>query len=106
MQIYDVKWPLKYFPNIGQEIKSKIELVNIKTPRIKFIAFFKAKVAINAIKEQSIRSNLAAKFEIYPAQISNWKRDFLKNADLTFIALTARVPHYFIAFGWLYPGCG
>lgn len=56
----------------------------MKTPRRKFSASFKAKVAIEAIKEQTSLPDLAAKFEIHPAQISNWKREFLKNADLAF----------------------
>ena len=56
----------------------------MKTPRRKFSASFKAKVAIEAIKEQTSLPDLAAKLEIHPAQISNWKREFLKNADLAF----------------------
>lgn len=56
----------------------------MKTPRRKFSASFKAKVAIEAIKEQTSLPELAAKFEIHPAQISNWKREFLKNANLAF----------------------
>lgn len=56
----------------------------MKTSRRKFSASFKAKVAIEAIKEQTSLPELAAKFELHPAQISNWKREFLKNADLAF----------------------
>lgn len=56
----------------------------MKTPRRKFSASFKAKVAIEAIKEQTSIPELAAKFELHPAQISNWKREFLKNAELAF----------------------
>jgi len=56
----------------------------MKTPRRKFSPSLKAKVAIEVIKEQTSLPELAAKFEIHPAQISNWKREFLKNADLTF----------------------
>ena len=56
----------------------------MKTPRRKFNASFKAKVAIEAIKEQTSLQELAAKFEIHPTQISSWKREFLKNADLAF----------------------
>lgn len=56
----------------------------MKTSRRKFSASFKAKVAIEAIKEQKSLSDLAAKYEIAPAQISNWKREFLKNAELAF----------------------
>ncbi|MGM0934058.1 MAG: transposase [Bacteroidota bacterium] len=56
----------------------------MKTTRRKFSAPFKAKVAIEAIKEQSSLQELAAKFELDPTQISSWKREFLKNADLAF----------------------
>lgn len=56
----------------------------MKKSRRKFSASFKAKVAIEAIKEQSSLPELAAKFELHPTQISNWKREFLKNADLAF----------------------
>ncbi len=56
----------------------------MKATRRKFSASFKAKVAIVAIKEQTSLSELAAKFELHPTQISSWKREFLKNADLAF----------------------
>src|SRR5690606_4395039 len=58
----------------------------MKTPRRKFSASFKAKVAIEAIKEQTSIPELAAKFELHPAQLSTWKREFLKNAELAFEA--------------------
>ncbi|MFT4662557.1 MAG: transposase [Patiriisocius sp.] len=54
-----------------------------KTGR-KFSAFFKAKVAIEAIKERSSLQELASKFELHPNQITSWKREFLENADLAF----------------------
>jgi transposase len=56
----------------------------MKTSRRKFSASFKAKVAIEAIKEQTSLQELATKFELHPTQISSWKREFLKNADLAF----------------------
>lgn len=43
----------------------------MKTSRRKFSASFKAKVSIEAIKEQTSLPDLAAKFELHPAQISN-----------------------------------
>jgi transposase len=48
----------------------------MRTTRIKFSASFKAKVAIEAIKEQTSLPELAAKFELHPTQISSWKREF------------------------------
>ena len=56
----------------------------MKRSRRKFSSSFKAKVAIEAIKEQSSLQELAAKFELHPNQISGWKREFLENADLAF----------------------
>jgi len=43
-----------------------------------------AKVAIEAINEQSILQELAAKFKLHPNQISVWEREFLKNDALVF----------------------
>ncbi len=62
----------------------------MKRTRRKFSASFKAKVAIDAIKEQSSLQELAAKFEIHPNQISSWKREFLDNADLAFRSKTEK----------------
>jgi len=56
----------------------------MKRSRRKFSASFKAKVAIEAIKEQNTVQEIAAKFELHPTQISSWKREFLENAALAF----------------------
>jgi len=56
----------------------------MKKSRRKFSASFKAKVAIEAIKDQKILQELAVKFELHPNQISSWKREFLEHADLAF----------------------
>ena len=56
----------------------------MKKTRRKFSASFKAKVAIEAIKERKSLQELAVKFELHPNQISSWKREFLDNADLAF----------------------
>ncbi len=52
--------------------------------RRKFSAEFKARVALEAIKEQSTLAELAVKYEIHPNQITEWKKIFLANARLTF----------------------
>ena len=54
------------------------------TPRRKFKADFKAKVAIAAIKEQHTIEEICKKFEIHPTQANLWKREFLANAAQLF----------------------
>ena len=56
----------------------------MKKSRRKFTNAFKAKVAIEALKERETLSELAKRFEIHPNQISIWKREFLENAENAF----------------------
>lgn len=56
----------------------------MKRTRRKFTAAFKAKVAIEAIKERESLSELATRFELHPNQITGWKREFLEKANLAF----------------------
>lgn len=49
-----------------------------KTTRRKFTAEFKAKVALEAIKDQQTLSELSRKFEVSPVIISRWKGEFWK----------------------------
>ena len=51
-----------------------------KTTRRKHTAEFKAKVAMEALREQSTLSELSSKYELSQAQISRWKAEFIKNA--------------------------
>lgn len=53
-------------------------------PRRKFSAEFKAKIAIEAIKERSSIEEIARRNELHPNQISVWKKEFLANAALIF----------------------
>jgi transposase-like protein len=56
----------------------------MKKTRRKFTSGFKARVAIEAIKERYTLSELSEKFEIHPTQITKWKKDFLENASSVF----------------------
>ncbi len=52
--------------------------------RRKFTSKFKTKVALEAIKESQSLSDLAMKYELAPAQISRWKKEFLAGAEVVF----------------------
>ena len=52
--------------------------------RRKFTSKFKTKVALEAIKEQKSLAEMAEKFDLHPNQISQWKREFLNNAESVF----------------------
>jgi len=56
----------------------------MKKTRRKFSGSFKAKVAIEAIKEQQTIHELASKYEVQATQINTWKREFLDNAEAAF----------------------
>lgn len=44
-----------------------------KKGRRNFSAAFKAKVAVEALKEQSTLAELASKYEVHSTQITEWK---------------------------------
>lgn len=52
--------------------------------RRKFSAEFKAKVAIEAIKERHTIEEIARKYELHPNQVSTWKKEFLAKAASVF----------------------
>ena len=56
----------------------------IKKTRRKFTAAFKAKVALEALKERETLAALSAKFEVHANQITLWKQEFLANSELVF----------------------
>lgn len=56
----------------------------MKRTRRKFTTAFKTKVVLEALKERSTVQELATKFELHPNQISEWKKEFLANAEKAF----------------------
>ena len=56
----------------------------MRKKRQNYSAEFKAKVAIEALKEQKTIAELAQIYEIHPNQISTWKKEFLENAAKVF----------------------
>ena len=52
----------------------------MKKSRKKYDAKFKAKVAIEALKDRETLSELAAKYEVSPVMISRWKKEFIENS--------------------------
>jgi transposase len=56
----------------------------MKTSRRKFSTAFKTKVVIEALKERETVSELAQKYDLHPNLITNWKREFLANAEKAF----------------------
>ena len=50
----------------------------MKKNRRKFTAAFKAKVAIDALRERDSLADLSARYKILPTVISKWKQEFLE----------------------------
>jgi len=55
-----------------------------KRSRRKFSAEFKAKVALEAIKEVKTLQELSTQFEVHPYLISRWKQEFVQGAAKVF----------------------
>ena len=55
-----------------------------KTTRRKFTPEFKAKVALEALKESSTMGDLAKQYEVSPEMISRWKKELQSNACAAF----------------------
>ncbi len=56
----------------------------MKGKRRKFSASFKAKVALEALKERESLAELSKRFEVHPNMISKWKQEFVENSSLVF----------------------
>ena len=56
----------------------------MKATRRKFSAGFKAKVAIEALKERESFAELSKRFEVHPNMISKWKQEFIEHSAEVF----------------------
>jgi transposase-like protein len=56
----------------------------MKKTRRKFTPEFKARVALEALKERNTLAELAKKYELHPNQISKWKQEFIENSSKAF----------------------
>ena len=56
----------------------------MKGTRKKYDAKFKAKVALEAIKECETLNELAVRYEVSPVMISRWKKEFIENSAAAF----------------------
>ena len=65
----------------------------MRKSRRKFDSAFKAKVAIEALKERQTLSELALKFDLHPNQISLWKQEFIEHSSRVFDEKSKSVAH-------------
>ena len=56
----------------------------MKKKRRKFSGAFKAKVAIETLKERETLAELSKRFEVHPNMISKWKQEFLERSGEIF----------------------
>ena len=56
----------------------------VMSKRRKFTSSFKTKVVLEALKERSTIQELGRKYELHPSQITQWKTQFLSNAEQIF----------------------
>lgn len=52
--------------------------------RKQYSAAFKAKVALEALKEEKSIAQIASDFEIHPTMVNAWKRELLENLPAVF----------------------
>ena len=56
----------------------------MKKSRRKFTSAFKARVAIEALKERESLAELSKRYELHPTMISKWKQEFLEKSSDVF----------------------
>jgi len=61
-----------------------------KTKRKRYSGEFKAKVAREALKEESTIADIATRFSIHPNQVSEWKKQAIEGLAEVFTGKTER----------------
>lgn len=56
----------------------------MKQKRRNFSSAFKARVAIEALKERESLAELSKRFEVHPNMIGKWKQEFLEKSSTVF----------------------
>ena len=56
----------------------------MKKTRRKFSSAFKARVAIEALKERESLAELSKRYEVHQTVISKWKMEFLEKSEVVF----------------------
>ncbi|RMD81059.1 MAG: hypothetical protein D6820_05765 [Lentisphaerae bacterium] len=64
-----------------------------KRRRRHFSAEFKARVVLEAVKEQKTIEELAQQFDVHPNQIRSWKKQFLERTAEVFVLLKMWIPN-------------
>lgn len=77
-----------------------------KQTRRKFSPEFKAKVALEAIKNQFTLAELSKKFDVSPVIISKWKGEFMENMSAVFEKDHSKKKEEFPALEQLYAQIG
>lgn len=77
-----------------------------KVTRRKFSPSFKAKVALEAAKNQQTLAELSKKFDVNPVMISKWKSDFLERMSMVFESSAEKEPEESVDSKELYAQIG
>ena len=64
----------------------------MKKTRRKFSSAFKARVAIEALKERESLAELSKRYEVHPTVISKWKMEFIEKSEGVFDKKTDKEP--------------